>query len=724
MTRPEEHTPTPVGLKALQQTSIFVLAGVCDAALTLVFADQTSLRATLAVVALWTLFGVIFSVLQQAAWTLTLGRDGETRLGRWMLAKLMFLWRGEVEDDTQRFCVTVAALVGLGLWLATNYLMLVYLIENRHGAGLIAVTYLIGMLLMLGVSAILGGAVYRALRALARWWSRFFRMRFLMVALAAGALVGGIVIAVLKRELLSQVDALSLGLLALAVVAQPLGRWVVPGVLQARSWIAVGAALVVSFVGLPVLCETEESRLVVINESYTAKLYYSGLQSVSDFDGDNFANYPVDQDCGPFDSDIHRLAHEIPHNGVDENCDERDFIPDGYEPLRRSADIPEGPIPNLVLISIDATRADHMGFQGYKRDITPRLDAFASESTVFLQAFSNDSGTGPSFWALMSGKTPFQVTFKDPTRYPPVLSKEEKLLAELLAEAGFQTSGVLCGSYFRKWDIKRGFDAFQEVCSKRKGKASKFKLAEVVTEEAKKVLEELEKKTRTEPFFLWVHYMDPHHPYNDHPNQDLGKKPIDRYDEEIAYTDQHVAELIEVLKDQRMDPRPTLIAITADHGENFGEHGKSPHARTLYREVTHVPLVLYVPGEEGRRVEATVSNGDLYPTFLELAGVPIPEDTTQVSLAPVLYGAEPDSERFVFQENSWSRPRRHVKGIVGQGYHMIYDVTSDTTELYDLEADPGEKNNLAGQGVAMEKTMKNYLEAFIQTTFIPPNLVK
>ena len=372
--------------------------------------------------------------------------------------------------------------------------------------------------------------------------------------------------------------------------------------------------------------------------------------------------------------------------------------------------------PNLVLITIDALRADHLGAYGYQRPVSPVFDSYAERGVLFLEAFSQDSGTGPSLWSLMVGKTPFQVKLERPERFPPRLAKTETTLATRLKRSGYQTAAVLCGQVFGTpwWNLKDGFDTFNELCgAKDKHQASR------VTREALKTWREL---TAKGPTSMWVHYYDPHSPYYNSPLVDFGSETIDRYDEEIALTDKHLGPLLEALT--APGDRPTYVVITADHGEGFGEHGADPHARTLYREVTRVPLLFLGPDVEPRRVQESVGMHDIAPTWLDLAGQPIPEEMTARSQGRVLFGEPAPAQRLVFQENSYSRPRRDAKAVIRGPYHFILDVTNGSSELYNMETDPEEKQNLAGTGLEAERELRAAILDFLPTTHVPPNLSK
>jgi arylsulfatase A-like enzyme len=372
--------------------------------------------------------------------------------------------------------------------------------------------------------------------------------------------------------------------------------------------------------------------------------------------------------------------------------------------------------PNLIIITIDALRADHVGAYGYDRPVSPTLDRFAAQGVLFEEAFAQDSGTGPSLWSLMVGKTPFQVELERADRFPPRYGPSETTLATRLKDAGYETAAVLCGQVFSSpwWNLSDGFETFEEICGdKDRHQAPK------VTALALKRFKTLSAKG---PTAMWVHYYDPHGPYYNSPLADFGATTQDRYDEEIAFTDTHLAPLLKALT--KTGSRPTYVAITADHGEGFGEHGSDPHARTLYREVTRVPLIFLGPDLVARRVAAPVGMHDIAPTFLDLAGLPIPEDMSARSLGRVLLGEPPSPDRLVFQENSFSRPRRDAKAVIRGPYHYILDTTNGGAELFDMAQDPGETTNLAGKDHPVERELEGALRAFLTTTKVPTNLSK
>ncbi|MBK7153994.1 MAG: sulfatase-like hydrolase/transferase [Sandaracinaceae bacterium] len=606
--------------------------------------------------------------------------------------------------------VTLLGLVGLSAACA-------YFVVTRSEAPQF-IALLLGVLapLVLGCAALLTVAFRRVLLQV----PRLPPPRAALAGLLVVAAVLAVAVVATQHETLAHLGAHAL-MPPLVLVSLSLTLFVaLPRGLAHPGRVALAVALLAS-VAILGGWRLPRARSFTTRATWSTGYLVAGLQSVSDLDRDGVASFPFGADCAPFDGTRSPLARELPENGVDENCDGRDTPAAAQDESGPLTIAPlTGDQPDLYLITVDALRADHLGFMGYDAHPTsPDLDALVGRGVVFERAYSQDSGTAPSMWSLMVGKTPFQAELVA-TGFPPNYADSETTLAEHLKAAGYTTHARLCGSMFAAptWNLRRGFDEFDEVCQRRPRELGPF-----VLDSARPLLSTpADDAPASEhvrpPRFVWLHFFDPHHPYVDHPALEFGDQSMDLYDEEIRYVQEFVAEAIRLALDDG-HARPRFVVLSADHGENFSEHGRDPHARTLYREVTHVPLVFFGAELEARRVAAPVALGDVFPTFLNLAGVPTPSRTTMESLVPTLLGGRPDPARAIFQENSWSRPTHHVKAMILGRYHLIRDLTDDTTELYDMVADPRERVNRIDGGIAEQSDLLRRMEAFIATTNIP-----
>lgn len=387
--------------------------------------------------------------------------------------------------------------------------------------------------------------------------------------------------------------------------------------------------------------------------------------------------------------------------------------------------------PNVLLISVDTLRADALGSYGGALP-TPAFDRLAQQGILFEQAFAPAPATATSHATLFTGQ--------DPQRHG-VLRNGESLpaTANVLAET-FQAQGWHTGAFVSSfvldprfgWD--QGFDHYDADLPERGatlGKehaypgafwsAERFagfdRRATSTTEAARRWIE-----ATPEPYFAFVHYFDPHAPYV--PPQVFAERAavatvplegrsakgigpdkletlIRRYLGEVLYTDDALAALLDVV--DRPGARPTLVVVTADHGEGLGQHHWMEHALHLYEEQLHVPLLLRWPGEipEGRRVATPVALADVAPTVLALAGLPLPADLDGRSLAEVVRGGAEPAERPIFAV------RRLVSESAGFGTGVKLSVREGAWkyiwngdlphELYDLEADPHERRNLIAE---------------------------
>lgn len=350
----------------------------------------------------------------------------------------------------------------------------------------------------------------------------------------------------------------------------------------------------------------------------------------------------------------------------------------------------EGP-PSILLISLDTTRADRLGCYGHERAFTPWIDRWAEEGVLFEQALTPVPVTLPAHASLLSGLVPARHGLRDNGLHR--LPGGIPTLATLLGAEGYDTAAVVGAAVLdRQYGLARGFTRYDDRVSGG-GLAIAERRASEVTDAALSLAEGL-----GHPYLLLVHFFDPHADYDPPP-------PFDErfrgrlYDGEIAYMDREIGRLRRGLEERGL-LRGAVTVIVGDHGEGLGDHGEATHGVFLYQSTLRVPLILAAPGRlpAGRRIPGAAGLVDLLPTLLELAGVAVPEGLDGRSLLPAiegeagrtrdrLYRLETD---FPFNSYGWSPLRGLTDG-------KLKWIGAPEAELYDLEADPGESHNLAGE---------------------------
>lgn len=408
------------------------------------------------------------------------------------------------------------------------------------------------------------------------------------------------------------------------------------------------------------------------------------------------------------------------------------------------APAPSGP-PPIVLISIDTLRSDHLSCYGYWRP-TPHIDALAREGVRFDEAHATAPWTLPSHMSLLTGLFPAQHGVEEESQ---VLDPGVGLLAEALSRAGYRTAGFAANDYLSgAYGFSRGFDTYEVVPYR----GNDLPLAEAVVRRALRWLRRLE---ADRPFFLFVHLMDPHYPYDAPPpfagrysaeyqgridgspnsivanlrsrmaRADL-EHLIDLYDEEIAYVDAQVGRLLGAVRG-RPDGERSVVVLTSDHGEEFKEHGSLGHALTLYREQSHVPLILSDPASpyRGRQVSAPVRLVDVAPTIAEIARLeptdPFVAGLVGIPLSRHLAAPLPAPLPVIVETSRWGPKRTAVslagrKAISPMTYRWWLGRGNGGSwsrpwlkglEIYDIDADPAEtrvREVSAGDGALAELT--------------------
>lgn len=368
--------------------------------------------------------------------------------------------------------------------------------------------------------------------------------------------------------------------------------------------------------------------------------------------------------------------------------------------------------PNVVVITVDTLRADHLGCYGYQQIRTPNIDALAAESIRFERAYTPVPVTLPAHAAIFTGTYPTLSGIHDFSGNK--LSLKQPTLASVLKQAGYVTGAVIGSAVLDpRFGLNQGFDFYEGNFDFNRLQESNLEEMErpgnVVADVA---LDWLAKNYRS-TFFLWMHLYDPHYPYR--PPAPYDEQYKDRlYDGEIAFADSQVGRLISFLKAKGLYGN-TLIVLTGDHGESLGEHGEKTHGFFLYNATLHVPVILHLPGREvaARVIPELVSLTDLMPTVLQALELEVPEQVQGRSLLPLLE-AKDSSRRNLYAETFL--PRLHfnwseLRSVETEKYQFI---EAPKPELYDLVADPGETRNLYTDKKAVGEELHARLSSLIR----------
>ncbi len=395
--------------------------------------------------------------------------------------------------------------------------------------------------------------------------------------------------------------------------------------------------------------------------------------------------------------------------------------------------------PNVLFILVDTLRADHLGLYGYERPTSPTLDAFAREALVFTDARSQAGCTFPSANSILTSQPP--ARFLGQPRGALGIPEGIATLPEILREHGWATAAVSASAVVRKspsttnrhGGFDRGFDLFLEDCL--------WSSAVCVNERALAALDTLPR-----PFFLYLHYLEPHAPYRPprfhqrrfarrdgsdkrfirrgDPNpigralyggapdpgateRDL-RHLIDLYDEEIAFFDSQLALLLAALGERGL-AEETIVVLASDHGEEFLEHGHIKHCRTVYEASIKVPLVLRIPGVPPARLAIGAENQDVLPTLLDHLGIDAAgHGFSGLSLRP---GIE-----------SGGRVRPHqfsaqgvFRAAVGPRHKLVHDLSTRRAWLFDVARDPGERRDLLAAERRAYASLRDALHSWMET---------
>ncbi len=587
-------------------------------------------------------------------------------------------WQGRL-DIAAIAALPVVVLGGLG-WAVLHG-------RWPHLGGVTAALAVAGLAVVLALCV---GAVWLGLRALP-WLVDHPRRRASWVAV--GWVVLTVTAVVLDRRLLvglydelhvafalgafwgAQLTVLSLLMVVRSTEHGPSG-WTAPTHWRPIPWV-VTAALALGLWVKPPLPEVYAQAL---SGSVIQAKVLRLARAVLDFDRDGHSALLGGGDCDDGRAAVNPSAVELPENGVDDDCVGGDLTLEMLGPrVALSAHPVTSPVPeglNILLLTIDGVRWDHLGIYGYYRNTSPAIDRLAREAMVFERAYAPSNSTAASFPSLLTGRHPSSSpwSFDSPLQvaegWPYLQDEDNVTLPEYLAGAGYTTLAVARGAVVFRLGLRQGFERI----------SASFDEPDVAVREALDWVADRR-------FFFWVHYDYPHHPYEPNELVEFGTAEIDRYDGEISRADAEVTKVLELLRERGLIDR-TIIVVTADHGEEFGDHGGRFHATTLHEEQIHVPLLLRIPSVAPARILRPVGLVDVVPTLLECAGVAIPPQLDGLSLLH----SYPTDVTTAYSELYDGQLRQ--RAIVLGRWKLINDVETNQRQLYDLSRDPEERRNL------------------------------
>ncbi len=370
---------------------------------------------------------------------------------------------------------------------------------------------------------------------------------------------------------------------------------------------------------------------------------------------------------------------------------------------------------NILIITLDTTRSDHIVCYGYDKGSTPNIDRLAKEGIRFKNCYSSIPLTLPSHSSIFTGKYSIGHGVRNNGTY--VLSEKEKTMAEYLSENGYNTYAAIAAFVLQsKFGVDQGFKIYDDTIDSED--LYKTLKSEIDAKEIYNKFDNWIGENSGSKFFAWVHFYDPHTPYIPHDKDLLKKKETDQikfYDGEITYTDEYIGKILNRLEEENVAD-DTLIIIIGDHGEAFGEHEEfASHMIFCYEANLRVPLIFYNKKlfNESRVIDDRVDTIDILPTVLDLTGINKGGDIQGKSLEKLINGDKSDGDRTIYFESMYGKEEFNwapLTGIIEGDYKYI---SLPRPELYNIKKDPLEKDNLFRKKGRLLREMDEKLKRMI-----------
>jgi arylsulfatase A-like enzyme len=364
---------------------------------------------------------------------------------------------------------------------------------------------------------------------------------------------------------------------------------------------------------------------------------------------------------------------------------------------------------NVLVLGVDSLRVDHLPVGGAKEDVMPNLTAFEKTAVSYTHFYSVSSYTSQTLGAFLGARYPEELQRSG--YFFGFYPDDELFFPELLQKAGVRTMSAQAHFYFakEKSGFDQGFDVYELVPGLKKSNTTDENITSPAHTDL--ILKQLGDPANTgKRFFAWYHLLDPHDQYMGHPEgKDFGRGAEKMYDGELYFVDMHLKKIFDYVDSQPWGKK-TMIIVTSDHGEAFGEHKMYRHGFELWNMLTHVPLMIRAPGVKPRRIDTPRSGIDLPATILDVFHVAPDPSFHGESLVPELAGGEA-APRDVISDLARTSDNDRRRSLIRGNWKIIEGGDADGFQLFDLAADPEEKTDLARKEKAKFEEMREALKA-------------